>query len=244
MDKHGNAHEATPLIGQRTEPRTGEGQVVPMKYSYLRRTTGTRVRAFEGDLALQYIYSADTHPFSETRRRLRNIIVWAGAIFQSRMFTVDGGDAVIYYAPPKPLRLVKLVVDVLARFMSPEARKRRKEVDSALEEIIKREFGDRVEDMYEVKGLAVTPEKQGRGYATALMRTVLDKSDTEGKDSWVVTGRSHTFYATLGYTIVGTGQTGGENPTWSHGPVDWIVTREQRALSVMCACPPAKRSAL
>ncbi|KAH9934445.1 uncharacterized protein BXZ73DRAFT_45696, partial [Epithele typhae] len=100
---------------------------------------------------------------------------------------------------------------------------RRKEVDSALEEIIKREFGDRVEDMYEVQGLAVTLEKQGRGYATALMRTILDKSDADGKDSWVITGRSHTFYATLGYTIVGKGQTGGENLTWPHGPVDWIV---------------------
>ncbi|KAH9915034.1 uncharacterized protein BXZ73DRAFT_106344 [Epithele typhae] len=221
MDKRWSAHEATPLIGQHTKPRPGEGQVSPMKCSYLPRATRTRVKAFEGDLTMEYIYSADTHPFPETRHRLRDAIMWAGAIFQSRMFTVDGGDALI--APPKPLRLVKFVGDALARFMSPEARKRRKEVDGVLQEIVKREFGDRVEDMYEVQGLAVTPEKQGRGYATALMRTVLDKSDAEGKDSWVITGRSHMFYATLGYAIVGTGQTGGENPMWPHGPVDWIV---------------------
>ena len=33
---------------------------------------------------------------------------------------------------------------------------------------------EKLSEMYEVQGLGVTPEKQGRGYGTALVRKVLD----------------------------------------------------------------------
>ena len=37
---------------------------------------------------------------------------------------------------------------------------------------------DKLEEMYEIQNLGVTPEKQGRGYGTALVRTVLDMVST------------------------------------------------------------------
>ena len=44
-------------------------------------------------------------------------------------------------------------------------------------EMVTRAFGgaERLGEMYEIQGLGVAPEKQGRGYATALMRAVLEK---------------------------------------------------------------------
>ena len=37
---------------------------------------------------------------------------------------------------------------------------------------------DKLEEMYEIQNLGVTPEKQGRGYGTALVRAVLDMVST------------------------------------------------------------------
>ena len=54
---------------------------------------------------------------------------------------------------------------------------RRKEVDAKIESMITSAFGspDRLDDMYEIQALAVSPDKQGRGYGTALVNTVLAK---------------------------------------------------------------------
>ena len=43
-----------------------------------------------------------------------------------------------------------------------------------LRAMLKSVFGERVDQMMELSGLATSPAKQGRGYATALVRTLND----------------------------------------------------------------------
>ena len=101
---------------------------------------------------------------------------------------------------------------------------------------------ERLAEMYEIETMMVTPEKQGRGYATALMRMVLEQvrqskwvplqrggptvllqTDSEGRDVFLVTGRSHGFYETLGFSIAARGFFGKNNPKWKEDPVPCYV---------------------
>lgn len=103
---------------------------------------------------------------------------------------------------------------------------------------------EKTKDMYEIQGLCVAPQKQGRGYGTQLVRTMLDmvsplllftilgftrelitrvQSDAEGRDCFVFTGRSHGFYETLGFKVVAKGELGTHNPSWHHEPAELIL---------------------
>ena len=52
---------------------------------------------------------------------------------------------------------------------------RRKEADAKIDSMISSAFGsrDRLDNMYEIRALAVSPKKQGQGYGGALVNTVL-----------------------------------------------------------------------
>ncbi len=49
---------------------------------------------------------------------------------------------------------------------------RRNEIVEKVRELLKAAFGDNLEDMIEIHGLSTAPEKQGLGYASALMNVV------------------------------------------------------------------------
>ena len=41
--------------------------------------------------------------------------------------------------------------------------------------MVREAFGDRVKEMYEIRGLSVAPEIHGHGYGTALVKHVLER---------------------------------------------------------------------
>ena len=45
------------------------------------------------------------------------------------------------------------------------------------------------------------------------------QSDADGRDVFLLTGRSHGFYETVGFSIVGEGLLGKSNPKWEEEPV-------------------------
>ena len=101
--------------------------------------------------------------------------------------------------------------------------------------MVKDAFGEKVKDMYEVQALATAPEAQGRGYGSALVRTVTDmvgeqsasqltllsmfQGDADGHDVWLITSDAYGFYETLGFSVIGYTAVGTDNPKWKGKPV-------------------------
>ena len=106
-------------------------------------------------------------------------------------------------------------------------------------------LGARVHDMLEIQSLATAPAKQGRGYASALVRAVNDlvrsllppppsplrvvarwdwaltrraQADSLGRAVYVVTTDAYRFYERLGYGLVGEVWIGDANPRWRGPP--------------------------
>ena len=99
-------------------------------------------------------------------------------------------------------------------------------------------LGERVHDMLEIQSLATAPAKQGRGYASTLVRVVNDlvspiacfqsrepwltpsfssQADSLGRGVYVITTDAYRFYERLGYKLVGEVWIGDGNPRWN-GP--------------------------
>ncbi|KAH9911675.1 uncharacterized protein BXZ73DRAFT_1473, partial [Epithele typhae] len=83
--------------------------------------------------------------------------------------------------------------------------------------------GDRKAEMFELIMLETTPEKQGRGYASALVKALNDLADAEERAVWVRTSDASGFYATLGYVTVAHGMIAEDNPEWDGPPVDIYI---------------------
>ncbi|KAH9936883.1 uncharacterized protein BXZ73DRAFT_100298 [Epithele typhae] len=79
--------------------------------------------------------------------------------------------------------------------------------------------GERAEEMIELTGLATAPEKQGRGYASALMHALHEIADENGLAIWLATTDAMGFYALFGYKLAAEGWIGQENPEWDGGPI-------------------------
>ncbi|RPD62150.1 hypothetical protein L227DRAFT_609997 [Lentinus tigrinus ALCF2SS1-6] len=112
-----------------------------------------------------------------------------------------------------------------------ELQKRKTEFIEKVKAMIQDAFGEHVEDMLEVQGLATAPEKQGREYATALMKIVTDMADAQGRETFVITADAYGFYETLGFKVVRQELLGVDNPKWQGAPVTlYIMLRKQFGL--------------
>ena len=128
-----------------------------------------------------------------------------------------------------------------------------------LRAMLKSVFGERVDQMMELSGLATSPAKQGRGYATALVRTLNDmvrstahltfgmnvscaharvllhvrQADSRDCAVWVFTDDAKWFYEELGYVLVAEEWAGVDNPKWKGDPVPLRVVsrKEQNCIS-------------
>jgi len=103
---------------------------------------------------------------------------------------------------------------------SAEQRKRQDEWSSALAGAVADVLGPAVEDMIELKILAVDPALQGRGYGSALVEALAEKADAEGRTVWLTTNQSTApFYQQFGFSILADIPLGKENPTYDGPPV-------------------------
>ena len=107
-----------------------------------------------------------------------------------------------------------------------------------LKAILDSNFGEKIDNMFEIQALATHPAKQGRGYGTALVKVVNDmvcrgrsclqapltmlslpQADTQARATYVVTTDAYRFYETVGYELVGEDWLGVDNPAWTGAPV-------------------------
>ncbi|KAI0375744.1 hypothetical protein BV20DRAFT_1040341 [Pilatotrama ljubarskyi] len=210
--------EKTPLLRQ---PRR-EHQVVPMKRAHMARGADGVHRAFTYDSLMVYFASVDTAPFREARQKAGYYIMFDGAIRQGRMLTVDEGRAVMKYGGPgdgKPPRLHRFLTWVLDQFDTPELVKRKTEFMGKVVAMVTDALGEKVADMYEIQAIATAPEAQERGYGTALVTTVTDMGDAQGRDVWLITTDAYPFYESLGFSTIRSDLVGADNSAWDGAPI-------------------------
>lgn len=116
-----------------------------------------------------------------------------------------------------------------------------------MEAIYNSVFGDKIKDMFEIQFLATIPAKQGRGYGTALVKTVnkmvrrllgsifssmlrITQADERGRATYLLTIDAYRFYETVGYKLVGEDWLGVDNPNWTSAPVP------VRVVSLLITC--------
>ncbi|KAI0706865.1 hypothetical protein C8T65DRAFT_651150 [Cerioporus squamosus] len=147
------------------------------------------------------------------------------AVNRGKINTVDNGDSFLYYGVPgdnkmrAPFSWILSLVNALA---NREVRKRKNEYITKAKALIDTAIGEKAsEDLFEVQGLGTVPEKQGRGYATALISVVHDMADAQGRATFVLTGDAWKFYESVGYKLIGEDWFGNDNPKYhgSPGPI-------------------------
>ncbi|KAH9922653.1 uncharacterized protein B0H18DRAFT_879192, partial [Fomitopsis serialis] len=100
------------------------------------------------------------------------------------------------------------------------------ELHAAESGAIKEAFGDRLEHMLQMAGLVTRPDKQGRGYGTALMAVANAKADKLGAATYISTTAHNTaFYEGCGYVVATRFTVGENNPNWDQPPVVLCIVR-------------------
>ncbi|KAI0774374.1 hypothetical protein C8Q74DRAFT_830324 [Fomes fomentarius] len=193
-----------------------------MRYGEIWLSTSNAQKTFPNDSLAKYFDTPDTFRYRILRNRVTLATSFFSAIRQQRMLTVDGGAAFLKYSTPEKNKepwYVTLSRKVATWFTSAESMKRKEEYGKLVGALSKEVFGDKIHEMYEIIGLGTHPDFQGLGYGSALMRHVLEKSDAEGRDVWLVTTDAWRFYGYLGFTIAHSGVVGMNNPAWDGKPV-------------------------
>ncbi|KAI0375741.1 hypothetical protein BV20DRAFT_932681, partial [Pilatotrama ljubarskyi] len=186
------------------------------------RATRTCYAAFRADSYTRYFDDADALPMRELREKLRMSASLADGVREGRTYCVNNGDAIVSIrigGLPGQRRghLSSMLLPILDAVESKEVAE--KEFRGKVGELLKSAFGDGVEDLIEIRGLATALENQGPGYATALMNIANDMSDAQGRGVFAVTTDAHGFYRAVDYTLVQEGFIGEDNPTWVGPPI-------------------------
>ncbi|KZT73057.1 hypothetical protein DAEQUDRAFT_504632 [Daedalea quercina L-15889] len=110
-------------------------------------------------------------------------------------------------------------------FDSKEQRKRAGEMNEKYELALREAFGSDILRMSYVRVLATSPQKQGRGYGSALMAAVNTKADSLGCASWLLSSNvaNTAFYESCGFVGVKEIMIGDDNPTWTQPPFPILI---------------------
>ncbi|KAI0831866.1 hypothetical protein BC628DRAFT_560809 [Trametes gibbosa] len=201
-------------------------EVAPIEIKHLRyidvpKATRSTVDAFRDDTYIKYFTDADTVPFAKLRDYLGAFSSLADAIHFVKVFTINNGEAVLIIVDSPGAKrfgpLGSVIKPLLKACWTEELTKRHGEFFGKMIELLEAAFGDSYKDMIEIRSLATSPEQQGKGYASALMRIAAEMGDAQGRGIYAVTTDAYKFYETVGYTIVQEGTVGAGNAAW-HGP--------------------------
>ena len=82
-------------------------------------------------------------------------------------------------------------------------------------------LGDSEAEMITLSLLATSPQYQGRGYGSALVKQITDIADTRGRDVVLFSSNiaNVPFYYGLGFKTIGQVVLGNDNPTYEGAPV-------------------------
>ncbi|KAI0746991.1 hypothetical protein C8Q80DRAFT_1271804 [Daedaleopsis nitida] len=209
-------------------------KVKRLRYVEIPRAVNAGNEAMANDSFQRYLDDADPRGRYEPSRTFGNGVHFWDSVYHGRAFTIDNGDAAITFTVPGQSNgpLVPLFLPLIGKLQPAEYQKRVKETADALRTIYKSAFGDRIKDMIEIATLATAPEKQGRGYGTALVQIVHEMADAQGRAIFLFTSDAYGFYDAVGYKMVGEALLGADNPKWHGGPVYIrVMLREPMSLS-------------
>ncbi|KAI0638286.1 hypothetical protein C8Q77DRAFT_1153951 [Trametes polyzona] len=193
----------------------------PLQYGDIPNAVKTSYNAIFSDSLSLYLDSADTAPGRECRQKAVHGLALADHVYRQTAFTIDGGDATLTLGIPGRKRgpLAPVFAPVFKAFDTKELTKRKKEFVTKLSVMLQKAFGDGLGDLIEVQGLATAPNKQGRGYGTALMLYANAFADWHRRGVWLVTTDAYGFYARVGYSVVQEDVLGVDDPKWDGEPV-------------------------
>ncbi|KAI0706902.1 hypothetical protein C8T65DRAFT_220779 [Cerioporus squamosus] len=214
-------NERNGLLAQRRPTCTKqEATVRPLRYRDVPWAVHATHQAFRNNTMQRYFEDADPAACRESRATISVTVGFAEAIRSRRILTIDHGDAILLFGVPgnnEPGPITKTISPILRRGDPPELQKRKMEFRIIVATLVKLALGPEIDEMLEIQGLATAPSKQGRGYATALVKTVHDMADAQGRKTYVITGDAQGFYETVGYRLVAEDWLGIDNPLWD-GP--------------------------
>ncbi|TFY54738.1 hypothetical protein EVJ58_g8681 [Rhodofomes roseus] len=121
-------------------------------------------------------------------------------------------------------------ISFIRKSRTAEQKKRIAEMMSKQDAAIKSALGDKIQGMFAVEGLATHPNKQGRGYGSALMAAANAKADALGVASWLSSSNiaNTAFYESCGFAVVKEFAIGEDNPTWTEPPVIVRIMARER----------------
>ncbi|KAI9056587.1 hypothetical protein FKP32DRAFT_1479529 [Trametes sanguinea] len=239
------ASENTPLLCDKRHSEASDSgcdqfDIMPLKYGEVIRGADTIHRAFAEDTMMKYYSSVDTAPLYDLRWRIRHTMTLLDTVHQSRTLTINHGESVLQFsAPGNDQNSIWYTTFFRAwqAFDTPELTKvrmprgstvysdthrliqRKSETRRKTAVVVQKAFGDKFKDMYNLEILATAPEARNRGYASALVNTVVGMAAAEGRDVWVVTANASEFYRRLGFVVMMKAILGEDNPTWHGEPI-------------------------
>ncbi|KAI0650643.1 hypothetical protein C8Q79DRAFT_397400 [Trametes meyenii] len=194
--------------------------VEPLRYGDISTAVRTTWDAMYNDSLSRYFREVDTFPGMEARHKVILALGYADQIYRGVAWTIDHGSAILTMGIPGHGRgVLPMIVPLLKLFYTRELDQRQTEVAKKLAKMLETAFGNRLEDMIEVGGLATTPAKQGLGYGTMLMHFVNDWADKQNRAVWLFTTDAYEFYETVGYSVIQEDVAGADDPTWEGEPV-------------------------
>ncbi|OSD08758.1 hypothetical protein PYCCODRAFT_1473314 [Trametes coccinea BRFM310] len=202
-----------------------------MRYRDIPQAVRTAGKSLANEPATQYIASAETGLLSGLRVWLVRFIRFVGYTHQRHAHTIENGIGVVVYATPEDSKhpgIVPSLCSAISKLGPREVAKRYSELGQKTAAMVQEAFGESIHDMYEIRGLIVSPKAQGRGYGKALVKTVTDVSDAAGKDMWLLTTNARSFYETIGFECVRTGTLGEGNPAWTQAPIELCIMHRRR----------------
>ncbi|KAI0700775.1 hypothetical protein BC835DRAFT_367096 [Cytidiella melzeri] len=133
-------------------------------------------------------------------------------------WTTEEFGSVLLYSPVKP---VDLEHESGSTGLSQEQQRRLNDWVQTSERIANETLGDSRKDMAYLALLATTPVKQGRGYASALVKMVVEEADAQGRMVWLMSSNivNTGFYNSHGFVTKVKITVGEDNPTWDRPPV-------------------------
>ncbi|KAH9950505.1 hypothetical protein B0H21DRAFT_537951 [Amylocystis lapponica] len=213
-------------------------EVKPLRHSEIPNVTKTTDTAFftEADLIGTYRRMTPDRNRSllmRQRQKLAVAILMASSIHRHAALSVAGGDGILIFTDPDSAlsrrrriadKLLRVVVEGANRIIysidSKEQKVRTAEWDRKMEAAVASSIGDEVKEMISLDMLAVAPARQGLGYGTALVLSVAEKADAEGRSVWVITNQNTaSYYAQFGFSTVKEVLFGEKNPTYNGPPV-------------------------
>ncbi|KAI0917008.1 hypothetical protein AcW2_007255 [Taiwanofungus camphoratus] len=234
----------------RVEVETATPIVEPLKYADISNAVHTIIEANKSDPLISYLLKTpDTTKSIKGRIRLDVYLRIAYGVHKHTVFTIDHGDAIVFYAlsrrPKQRLfdRISSAIEKAITKLMiSKEQNIRRQEWSEKLDATVKEALGDEFDSMINLTNLATVPEKQGRGYGTALVRHVtaqvplhlirysiarfahkdsLWQADVQQCSTWLTSSNvaNTKFYESCGFLTVAEILLGDNNPMWGKPPI-------------------------